>query len=218
MLFFDFFRGERPPLIEQALADMVVMLDTGLQMFDDATASLLENEVLESDLNARDQIINKKETEIRRAVLEHIAIDPRREMIFSLVLISIVQDAERIGDLAKSIAEIAEVAEAPRHGDHVRTLRALCDRLHKVFEETRRAFADADEALARKAMDESVLIKQGLSDFTNAVARDKSLTPNLAVVLAVGARMISRVSSHLSNIASSVAMPFDQIRRPPGWE
>jgi hypothetical protein len=36
-------------------------------------------------------------------------------------------------------------------------------------------------------------------------------------VLAVSSRMIGRVSSHLSNIISSVAMPFDQIRRSPTW-
>jgi len=30
--------------------------------------------------------------------------------------------------------------------------------------------------------------------------------------------LMSRVSSHLSNIASAVASPFDQIRRAPTWK
>lgn len=218
MLFFDFLRGDRPSLIQQALKDMQLMLDTSLQMFEDASAELLENEVLENNLYVQDQTVNKKETEIRRAVLEHIAIDPKREMIFSLVLISIVQDAERIGDLAKSISEIARMAKGPRHGKYVDQLRDLRDRVAAVFRDTIKAFTDADEEQARKVMDESVAVKQELTAFMKHMADEDSLDANTAVVLALGARMVSRTSSHLSNIASSVAMPFDQIRRPPGWE
>lgn len=218
MLFFDFFRGDRPALIERSLKDMQVMLSQSQQMFEDAAAALLENEVLESDLSAQDKIVNEKEVEIRRAVLEHIAIDPKREMIFSLVLISIVQDAERIGDLAKSIAEVTGLARAPRHGRHVDRMRALRDELLVVFRDTRDAFADADEEKAQEAMERSREIKHGLTEVTKDIAADDSLTPNEAVVLATTARMISRVSSHLSNIASSVALPFDRIRRQPGWE
>jgi phosphate uptake regulator len=218
MLFFDYLRGDRPPLIRQALKDMQIMLDTSLQMFEDATAALLENEILEADLEAQDQTVNRKETEIRRAVLQHFANDPRREMLFGLVLISIVQDAERIGDLAKSIAETARLAKAPRHGVHVDTLRRIRDRLVQTFRDTRKSFADADERGAREVMGVSVAIKEELTDLGRALANDEALSTNSAVVLAVATRMFSRTSSHLSNIASSVAMPFDQIRRPPGWE
>ena len=218
MLFFDFFRGDRPPLIAQSLKDMGVMLETGQHMFEDAAATLLDNEVLESNLSEQDQVVNRKEAEIRRAVLEHVSIDPKREMIFSLVLISIVQDAERIGDLAKSIAEVAQLASGPRHGARVETLRDLRDRLLQTFKETREAFADADEELAKRVMDDSYAVKHALTEFVTTVARDEGLASNAAVILAIGARMMSRISSHLSNIASSVALPFDQIRRPPGWE
>lgn len=218
MRFFDFLRGERPPLIERALADMQVMLTTSLAMFEDAAALLLENEILEANLVVQDQTVNKKETEIRRAVLQHIATDPRREMLFSLILISIVQDAERIGDLAKSIAETARMAKGPRHGPYVDRLREIRYRIVQAHRETTKAFADADESGARKVMDDSVAIKRDLAALGRDMANDEALTVNTAVVLAVASRMFSRTASHLSNIASSVALPFDQIRRPPGWE
>src|SRR5690606_39898312 len=64
MRFFDFLRGERPPLIEQALADMQVMLETSLSMFEDAAAFFLENEILEVNLVVQDQTVNRKETDI----------------------------------------------------------------------------------------------------------------------------------------------------------
>jgi hypothetical protein len=53
---------------------------------------------------------------LRRAVLEHLTIDPRRELVFRLKLISLVQEAERIGDLAKLMGKTAGLEHNPRMG------------------------------------------------------------------------------------------------------
>ena len=99
MKFFDFLTGARPPLVNQSLGDMGAMLDTAAEMFAAATAYLLDNEPLTLDLSARDEEINARERKVRRAVLEHVTIDPRDELALSLLLISVVQDAERCGDV-----------------------------------------------------------------------------------------------------------------------
>ena len=52
-----------------------------------------------------------------------------------------------------------------------------------------------------------------ISAYLHRLADNRDLTPNEGVVYALGARAMSRVSSHLANIASTVAYPFDQIRR-----
>lgn len=218
MRFFDFLRGERPSLIQRALSDLQIMLETSRRMFEDACAHLLENEILEGDLNAQDETVNDREADIRRAVLEHMKGDPKREVVLGLVLISIVQDAERIGDLAKSISEVARMAHGPRHGTQIDRLRALRDRVAVDFRDTSDALTRADEERARAVMDRSAAIKEELTGYIREIARDGSLDSNTAVVMALGARMMSRTSSHLSNIASSVAMPFEQIRRQPDWE
>ena len=110
MKLFDFLTGSRPPLVEQSLDDMGAMLDTAAEMFAAATAYLLDNAPLTVDLSARDEDINAREQRVRRAVLEHMTIDPRDELALSLLIISVVQDAERCGDLAKSIATAANLA------------------------------------------------------------------------------------------------------------
>ena len=213
MAFFDFFRAQVPPLIEQSLADMNVMLDTTHEMFVAATAHLFDNEPLGVNLRDKDQIVNEKEEVIRRAVLEHVVIDPETEMVFSLILVSIVQDAERIGDLAKSLAEVAALAAGPRMGANVQTLRSIRDDVATLFERTRDAFRDSDREVARRVMDDSRTVKDRVTGFIKDLAGQPDLAGNEALVLGMAARMIGRISSHLSNIASSVALPFDQIRR-----
>ena len=217
MNLFNFLTGSRPPLVEQSMTDLGVMLDTADSMFAAATNSLLDNEPLHVDLSAQDDIINEREQTIRRSVLEHILADPRAELSLSLLLVSIVQDAERLGDLAKSIAKAADLASSPRMGRHVEALREIRDRVQSAFPRVRRSFIVGDAKVGRVVMDEHAQTKIDVGDFLQRLAEADDLTSNEAVVLSISARMIGRTSSHLSNIVSAVALPFDQVRNAPNW-
>ncbi len=217
MNLFNFLTGSRPPLVDQSMADLGVMLDTADSMFAAATNCLLDNEPLHVDLSAQDEIVNQREQTIRRSVLEHILADPRAELALSLLLISIVQDAERLGDLAKSIAKASDLAAAPRMGPHVEGLREIRDRVQSAFPRVRRSFVVGDARTGRVVMEEHAQTKVDVADFLRALAAADDVTPNEAVVLAISARMIGRTSSHLSNIVSAVALPFDQVRNAPTW-
>ncbi len=212
--FFDLFKGRKPsPLIQRALDDMQVMLETTHDMFVAATAHLLDNESLTVDLQARDAVVNRKEADIRRAVLEHVAIDPEHEIVFSLVLVSIVQDAERIGDLTKSLAETAALARKPRMGSHTAQLRGFRDSIEHQFATTRTAFVEGDAVKAQKVMQACSETKGLIAAFIQDLAEQADGLGNEALVLGLAARMMGRVGSHLSNIASSVALPYDRIRQ-----
>ncbi|MDX1421015.1 MAG: PhoU domain-containing protein [Rubricoccaceae bacterium] len=215
MKFFDFLSGARPPLVEQSLDDMGAMLDAASEMFAAATALLLDNEPLALDLSARDEDINAREQKVRRAVLEHMTIDPRDELALSLLLISVVQDAERCGDLAKSIAKAARLADGPRSGRHVDALRRIRDQVQALFPQARTAFLNADAGQSRAVMEAHDALKKEVTGYLRTLAAADDLPVSHAVSLAISARMIGRMSSHLSNIISSVALPFDQIRRSP---
>ena len=217
MNLFNFLTGSRPPLVEQSMTDLGVMLDTADSMFAAATNSLLDNEPLHVDLSTQDDIINEREQTIRRSVLEHILADPRAELSLSLLLVSIVQDAERLGDLAKSIAKAADLASSPRMGRHVEALREIRDRVQSAFPRVRRSFIVGDAKVGRVVMDEHAQTKVDVGDFLQRLAEADDLTSNEAVVLSISARMIGRTSSHLSNIVSAVALPFDQVRNAPNW-
>lgn len=217
MGFFDFFKGEQPPLVEQAFDDVKVMLESGKVMFAAATASLLDNEILDVDLMELDGEINRREQDLRRAVLEHLSVEPKRELVLSLKLISIVHEAERIGDLSKSLSRTAALAHKPRMGPLVEPLRTLRDRILEMFERAQTAFVECDEAAARRLIRYHEQTKDELTVYLKRLADTETMTPNEGVVYAMSARMMSRVSSHLANVASTVACPFDQIRRSPTW-
>jgi len=218
MNLFSFLTGSRPPLVDRALADLGEMLDTADAMFAAATNCLLDNEDLHIDLSEQDELINQREMAIRRAVLEHMVADPKVETSLSLLLVSIVQDAERCGDLAKSIAKASDLAVAPRMGRHVDALRPIRDRVQATFPRVRRSFVVGDAGMSRTVMEEHDQTKKDVAAFLQELAMADDLTSNEAVVLAVGSRMIGRTSSHLSNIVSAVALPFDQVRNSPTWD
>ena len=218
MPFFSFITGAKPPLIEQSLQHLGVMLDTSERMFEAATDCLLDNEPVTVDLAALDDVVNENEQTIRRAVLEHIAMDPRAETSLSLLLVAIVQDAERLGDLAKSISKVSALADAPRMGRHVEALRPIRNRVQTTFRRVREAFIQGDAQAARRVMEEHDETKVWVADFLRDLAAAADVTPNQAVVLGVASRMIGRTSSHLSNIISAVALPFDQVRNAPTWD
>lgn len=215
---FDFLRGAQPPLVRQALRDVKQMLDVGQRMFGAATATLLDNEVLDVDLKVLDADINRCEQDLRRVVLEHLTVAPDRELVFSLKLISIVQEAERIGDLSKSLGRNAMLAQRPRSGPFVSRLRSLRDRIGGMFEDTRRGFVEGDERCAQALLLKHDRNKAEVADLLCEMAASDDLTVNEAVVLALSAQMLSRISSHLANISSAVTGSFEHLRQGSGRE
>ena len=210
------FMGGGPPLIRDAQQRVGGMIGGAEQMLEAALAHLLDNTPLEVNLGQLDQQVNDAEQQVRRLVLEHLAIDPQRELGFSLVLVAAVQEAERLGDLAKTLAQIAQLAHSPRLGDAATPLRSFADRLLTMCADTRTGFTKGNAPAARRVCTWHTEHKTFVRDYIADLAGRTDITPNEAVVYALAARVMGRVSSHLSNIVSSVLVPFDQIRRTPG--
>ena len=217
MKLFNFLSDAKPPLIAQSVNDLIAMVDRAGEMFAVATGALLDNEPLTVDLAEMDEDINLREALIRRAVLEHVAVNPQQELSFSLIMVSVVQDAERCGDIAKSLAKATALSNAPRMGTHVGDLSAIRDRVQSAFPRVRRSFIVGDARAGRTVMDEHTQTKTDVAAFLAELASADDVTPNEAVVLSISVRMIGRTSSHLSNIISAVALPFDQVRNSPSW-
>jgi phosphate uptake regulator len=148
---------------------------------------------------------------VRRSVLEHLSFNPMQDLVASLVLVSMVQDAERIGDFARGIGEIVPLARSPRSGPFADRLRSFAGELRPLFGETERGFRDDDAERCRRVMEKATELKGKFQEFTAEVAAS-DLSADMAVVYASAARILRRVGSHLSNIASSVAQPYDRIR------
>ena len=122
-----------------------------------------------------------------------------------------VQDAERIGDFSRGLDEVVQLARSPREGAFAEELRALSQRIRPMFEVCETAFRQDDSELALQVMNRHSEVKAALQEYTARVA-ESDLTADMAIVYATAARILRRISAHLSNIASSVVQPYDRIR------
>ena len=198
-------------LIEQAFEDVSLMLRQSGKMLDLATAALLENQELKSDLDALDDLVDEGERRVRRLVLEHLSMNPEQDLVASLVLVSLVQDAERVGDFARGLGELLPLAQQPREGPFRDELKEIVAEIRPLFALTEEAFREDDEALAHEVVAKHRKVKRRLSAYTEKVAKS-DLGADMAVVYSGAARILRRVGAHLSNICSSVIQPYDRMR------
>lgn len=216
MPLFDWLSSDRGAPSREAFSDLQTMLDLGSEMFAAATAHLLDNEILDLDLESMDNQINQREAHLRSVVLVHLSKLPDREWEFTLRLFSVVQEAERIGDLAKSIAKTSELAKGPRMGAKIVPLRELRDRIWESFGLTRTSFRESDSSQSDLVLSRHVAIKRDALSLIARIADSSVINTREAVVFSLAVRMMARTSSHLANIASTISLPFDQIRRSSG--
>ena len=97
------------------------MLDAGHHVFVSAANAYLggtEIEVIRQDLFDTDKRINHAEQQIRREIVIHTSVHGVGSIAPCLVLMSIVKDAERMGDYAKNIFDLAELTPKPPRGKH----------------------------------------------------------------------------------------------------
>lgn len=198
-------------LVDAAFRDFSGMLQQAAKMFDLALAAVLGGKRLEVDLDDMDDAIDEGERMIRRTVLQHLSISPQKDLVASLVLVSIVQDAERVGDFARGLGEVSELSARPRTGPFTDELTEIAARLRPLFETCEEAFHKDDAELARRVVSEHTSIKAALTDYTRRLAASDE-PADLVTVYALTARGLRRISAHLSNIASSVTQPFDRLR------
>jgi len=203
--------SESSTLLESAFNDVTKMLHQSATMFDHATAALLDNQELEVDLRAMDDVVDDGERMVRRTVLEHMTVNPKQDLVASLILVSIVQDGERLGDFARGLGELIPLAKSPRTGAPADELKALVARVRPNYELCERAFRNDDAEDAGAVVASHGETKQGLEAYVTQLA-DSDLSPDMAIVYATAARILRRISAHLSNIASTVTQPFDRIR------
>lgn len=163
------------------------------------------------EIYRRDIGVNKAERSIRKHVVEHLAVQPGVDVPACLVLMSVVKDAERLGDYCKNMLDAAEMQHAPlSECSFVKTFSELHDEIRGFFGKTRRAIAGSDEMLAQEVIVEERDATQRCEALVERVAAE-DLPARQAVPWALVARYLKRIGAHLGNIASSLVMPIHKL-------
>jgi len=199
-------------LLLRALEETRSMLKREEKMFSAAVDSLMCNCEADIDLDQYDKEINRGEKVVRRMMLEHLIVNPKQDLPACLVLISIVIDVERIGDYTKSIFELGRLYEEELGSDkYVDQCHKMRQMIHPMFQQTIDAFIESRLNEATAVMEKHKKIKANCDQLIRALVTDGDLPVGKSVVLTLLSRYFRRVSAHLSNIASSVVNPFDEL-------
>ncbi len=160
----------------------------------------------------QDVKVNKLERKIRKQVIAHLSVAGNSaDVPYSLLLMSLVKDVERIGDYAKNLAETLDVSGATLPDDDtVAELREIRNGIESTFEAVAEVFAQSDEeeavALIRQGRDMS----HRCDALIDRIAKgDYDAATTVAVTL--GTRFYKRIGAHLLNILSGVVMPLHKL-------
>lgn len=192
------------------------MLQDGRHIFDAAANALLggtDAEVIREDLFETDVRINETEQRIRREIVVHGSIHGAATFPALLVMMSLVKDAERIGDYAKNLFDLARAAPDLGGEAELGHLVELKDRISKLLVRAHGLFEAQDVERARQFLTES----DELQDECDAhVARLLRIEGANMAAAALTFRYFKRVIGHAGNIVTSVVMPVDKLDYYPG--
>ncbi len=162
-------------------------------------------------IRERDIAVNKAEREIRRLLVEHLTINPGQDVSGCLALMTMSKDAERIGDYAKNIFDLASlIGESRTRLRHLEQILQIRDRVSTNMTHLKNAFLDSDEKAAHEILQSYTAIKADINELLHGLfTEDMPTLEALGTVLLL--RYLKRINSHISNVASGIIFPIDKI-------
>lgn len=207
-----FWKGK--DFLTQVIDDFKSMLDDTEKMYGLIQEALLHDS---QDPNLKEQIytldknVNRNEKKIRKRIIEHLSLQPKVETSWCLCVMSVVKDAERVGDYCKNLYEVKTYLDKPIDKDLFNSYFNSIDLdLMEMFKGTRDAFIDSDNEKASSTWETKTKIGNRCDDTLQKLAKS-DLPTNQAVCYTLIARHFKRISSHLVNIATSVVLPVSDL-------
>lgn len=216
----NFWKGK--DFLSQVLDDFGNMLDDAEGMFKSVCKKLIDNQEesgLREKIYKADRKINRAEKDIRKRIVEHLSFQPAVDVSACLLLMSVVKDAERLGDYCKNLFEVTQLLNAPMDKAKFEGLFSDIDQeLFSLFTETKEAFINSDEEKACASWQRKEKVAKKCDEILRQLAQG-NFSANESVCFALTARYFKRLAAHLTNIASSVVLSisdldyFDEERR-----
>ncbi|MHC4773133.1 MAG: phosphate signaling complex PhoU family protein, partial [Planctomycetota bacterium] len=197
----SFWRGK--DFLSQVIDDFSKMLDNAENMHTMVSRALLENDQpanLKDTVYQLDKKINRLERSIRRRIVEHLTLQPTVDTSMCLCLMSVVKDAERIGDYVKNLYEVLGLLEKLLEKPIDRSVfdtyfNGMNDNLLTLFKDTKKAFVREDDAKAKATFQlESKLVKE--CDAILVKLAESELSTNEGVCYTLIARYFKRIAAH----------------------
>lgn len=163
---------------------------------------------------ARDDEVNRLQRSVRKQVIEHLRATTASNVSYGLLLMSLVKDAERLGDYAKNLAETHQLTGRGA-GDLVELpviapLREIADFVEQLAADACDAYSQSDRARAEQLAKEGKQVCRRCDQLLCEVAQSP-ITAADAVDLTLAIRYYKRLAGHLLNLLSSLLVPLDEL-------
>ena len=209
----DFFKSTGSSAIEDVEQLLVKMVRDGRAVYDAATGAVFgggTSKETKREVKSTDRGINAAQRDVRRALMVHSSVTGNVDLPLVLTYMSVVKDAERIGDYAKNLYDIAKYgtnfAESPDRDDlqmHHRIVGELIGKAADVFEARDTEAAQALIARADELLDACDTNVRAAYESTGAVSD--------AVARALYYRFLKRIIAHVMNFLTALVLPVDQL-------
>lgn len=196
--------------------DFLEMLEDGRHIFDAAANLLLgggDPEVIRGDLFETDKRINLTEQKIRREIIVHSSVHGAGALPSSLVVMSLVKDAERIGDYAKNIFDLGKHSPDLGSAEERAALVEMKDQVSRMLVRAHGLFQGQEEEAARSFLGEAESLQKACDA---QIVRLIGLEGENTAGRVLSYRYFKRVASHAANVVTSIVMPVDKLDFFPG--
>lgn len=207
-----FWKGK--DFLNQVLEEFKNMLDDSQIMFDSVCKKLINDEEspgLKDKIYEIDRKVNSLQRDIRKRVVEHLSLQPSVNVPTCLILMSVVKDAERLGDYCKNLFEVSKLLAKPLDKEkYLKLFNNVENEISELFEQTKKAFIESDEEKAKNSWGYKREISQRCDGIIKELA-NSNIAINEAVCFTLMARYFKRIAAHLTNIATSVIVPLSDL-------
>jgi len=208
----SFWKGK--DFLTEVFGEFKEMLEAAQGMYEAACEQLLGENThpgLKDNIYAADKKINSLQKSIRRRIVEHLTLQPTIDINVCLLLMSVVKDAERLGDYVKNLYGVSELLEKPIDMEGFSSFfDGMNESILCFFERTKEAFIESENKEAILSFGQEREIAKRCDEIVKELAAG-SLTVNEAVCYTLIVRYFKRLSAHLGNIATSVVLPLSDL-------
>ena len=190
------------------------MLDASRRAFQLAADAYLryENaEAVRAELFALDKSINKSERTIRKELVIHTTVRGTADFDQCLIMMSIVKDGERLGDIAKNIYDLTVSAPDVPDGITKGKLEMVKNAILALIDHCRHIFDSQDEQMATELICQAAAIEDTCDQQIYWFLAEKTDSERVDVAYTLAFRYFKRYASHVRNIASSIVQPVHKL-------
>ena len=205
------FRSDDP--LNSISQDFKEMLTINVEM-----ASIVEPHIFTQTLTMEDQSkvykldvkVNKLERKIRKQIVAHASLS-RSNIAYCFMMMSIVKDAERVGDYVKNISEVKDLGGAEVPEGPIRTeLQELVSNAMLLLREAAEVVEAEDIDRAQELVEIGRFSGTRCDRLLVELAKTNHNTAETTAMVLL-TRFYKRLGGHAMNIISSVIMPVHKV-------